>query len=100
MTNIENINNSQNAKLGQKIESQTKNTELQAAFIGAYKQAEQMLSVPETEKKEKEKRQKKRGRQLSREDYENKDDLDVVLEEIDKRINQLLKLAEEEQKRK
>lgn len=69
-----------------------------AAFVEAYKQAEKTLSVPDAEKKEKDKWQKKRGRVLNKKDYEQQDEIDELLAEIDKRINQLLDLAKGEGK--
>lgn len=97
MVNFEKIQNSQNAKVNQR-ESQIKNAENMAAFVEAYKQAERTLNVPDAEKKEKDKWQKKRGRNLGKKDYEQKDEIDEVLEEIDKRLNQLLELAKGEGK--
>ena len=92
MVNFEKIQNSQNAKVNQR-ESQVKNAENMAAFVEAYKQAEKTINVPDAEKKEKDKWQKKRGRNLNKKDYEHKSEVDEILEEIDKRIDQLLELA-------
>ncbi len=96
--NIENLQNSQNAKMGQKVDGQHLNIEKAAAFVEAYKQAEKVIQVPDPDKKEKEKDQKDRKRK-NRRDYEKKDEVDEILEEIDKRLNRLLELAEEENKK-
>jgi hypothetical protein len=95
MVNFDKIQNSQNARINQK-DAQVKNTENMAAFVAAYKQAEKTLQVPDAEKKQKDKWQKKRGRNLNKEDYTEKDEIDEMLEEIDKRINQLLETAKGE----
>jgi len=68
------------------------------AFVEAYKQAEKILNVPDAEKKEKDKWQKKRGRVLNKKDYEQNDEVDELLAEIDKRLNQLLDMAKREEK--
>lgn len=90
------INRSHNAKIGKAVVSNFQHNEHAAAFIAAYKQAEKFLQVPESEKKEKQDQQKKRGRNLNKKDYENKDEIDEVLEEIDKRLNRLLALVKKE----
>jgi len=69
-----------------------------AAFVAAFKQAEKTLQVPDAEKKEKEKGQKKRAHNLSKKDYEAPDEIDELLGEIDKRINQLLEMAKGDEK--
>lgn len=92
------INRSHNARVGKALVSNAQHNEHAAAFMAAYKQAEKILQVPESEKKEKQDQQKKRGRNLEKKDYENKDEIDEILEEIDKRLNRLLDLVKKEGK--
>jgi hypothetical protein len=100
MDHVENIHLAsiaQNAGAVKTDYSNNKGEELAKAFLASFKKADQIAKeVHEADKKEKEQDQKQRGRRLSKEDFQGQpDEVEEILDEIDKRLERMLEIAKE-----
>jgi hypothetical protein len=72
-----------------------KEEELARAFLAAFKKADELAKeVNEADKKDREDDEKRR-RNFTKADYEKPDEVEEILEEIDKRLERMLEIARE-----
>jgi hypothetical protein len=79
-------------------DKKNQNTEAAQAFVAAFKEAEKVASqVAAADKKHKDELARKKEIKTKKQDFEWDDEIDFILSEIDKKLEELKKLGEDQE---